>query len=128
MKNSLQLTNLTNWSPLTSGRDQSNPQQQIIKLDKADFDGDGTEEIVVAYRNYLRTQSEIIIEIRHLWDLGSDRRSTYVPAQIKTDDFYPLSGSNADYEAFDITVNDFNGDGTPDIALASIDCTLARQI
>jgi len=84
--------------------------QPTIKLAKADFDGDRKEELVIAYRKY--DTEKIMIEVRRFGPSST--------GFIAAADFAPLTGQLEHYEAFDITADDFDGDGTPEIALYSI--------
>ncbi|MEO0895953.1 MAG: T9SS type A sorting domain-containing protein [Bacteroidota bacterium] len=92
----------------TSGVDEP-----TLKLAKADFDLDGKDEFVVAFRNY--NLGKIVLHIRNV---DSSALGTTRLGLNKETDFDPLSGAWSAYEAFDLTVNDFDGDGIPDIALA----------
>lgn len=85
---------------------------------KADFNGDRKEEIVAGFRRF---QGELMIQIRTV-DLAassSPHNVSTITAEYMVGDFFPLS--NNDFEAFDISVGDFDGDGKEDIAFVAIE-------
>ncbi|MEL6593796.1 MAG: hypothetical protein AAFQ68_27085, partial [Bacteroidota bacterium] len=85
-----------------------------IKLDKADINGDRKDEIVAMFRN---ANGDFILQLLTVDMSSSQAYSIIVEQQIRQ--FFP--DGNSAYEAFDLAVGDFDGDGKDDIAVAAIE-------
>lgn len=96
-------------------------REPILKMGKADFNGDGKDEFAVLFRNY---SGDLFLEVR---SVVSAAQGSVILGGLNVQPFLPLSNSN--YEAFDLTIGDFNGDGTPDIAVAAFEAgtTFSRR-
>ncbi|HXH17950.1 MAG TPA: T9SS type A sorting domain-containing protein [Chitinophagales bacterium] len=87
-----------------------------FKLAKGDFRRNGKYYFAIAYRDY--TADKINIEIRNV-DIVTHFGTQL--ARIASDSFHAFSGSRI--EVFDITINDFDGDSIPDLALCALERT-----
>lgn len=85
-----------------------------IKLGKADFDKDGKDELVLAFRHFPTEKATI-----QVYKIGSNSIPV-LQAEIANITFGILTGSWEE-DIYDITVNDFDGDAIPDIALANME-------
>ncbi|MEM6346876.1 MAG: T9SS type A sorting domain-containing protein [Bacteroidota bacterium] len=86
----------------------------VLKWDKADFNKDRKEEIVAMYRN---ATGDFILEIRSVNASSGSPSSSIVQQNVGS--FFP--DGNSAYEAFDLTVGDFDGNGNDDIGIATIE-------
>lgn len=84
-----------------------------FRLAKADFDRDGKEELILAFRDFSQEMTSIRI---YSFDANGVPVEKASIADVR---FGILSGSWEE-DVYDITVNDFDGDSIPDIALANL--------
>lgn len=84
-----------------------------FRLGKADFDLDGKDELVFAFRNFATEKATI-----QIYKIGTNIIPV-LQAEIADVSFGFLGGSWEE-DVYDITVNDFDGDLVPDIALANM--------
>jgi len=108
------LLKMSSYKSFTFSNGAGSGYEPRIKLGKADFDGDGKDELVVANRNFVGGDR---ISIR-IFKIGSDN----VPVQqAELFDFnFGFLGGSFEADVFDMTINDFDGDGTPDIAVSNL--------
>lgn len=84
-----------------------------FKLNKADFDRDGKDELVLTFRDFSNEKTTI-----QIYKIGSNSIPV-LQAQI-ADVTFGILGGTWEEDVYDITVNDFDGDSIPDIALANL--------
>jgi hypothetical protein len=84
-----------------------------FRLGKADFDRDGKDELVIAFREYSTEKATI-----QIYKIGSNNIPV-LQAQI-ADVTFGILGGSWEEDVYDITVNDFDGDSIPDIAMANL--------
>ncbi len=91
--------------------------EPCFRMAKGDFRRNNKDYFAIAYRDY--TTNKIHVELRNIDPVTHFGTQL---AQSNIDSFYALS--NLRQEAFDITINDFDGDSIPDIALCALEYTV----
>lgn len=84
-----------------------------MRLGKADFDRDGKDELVLAFRYY--PTEKTTIQIYKIAANGTPSLQTEI-----ADITFGFLGGSWEEDVYDITINDFDGDSIPDIALANL--------